>query len=123
MKYKSLSLVKPNGSNIRDGKKTIEVRSWKPDIPLGEDLLIIENEKRLDREGEVDPNGKAVAIVKIKNVREFLESDIEAAFASSWAPNYYSWELEDIRPLEDGEPLLAARGIYELDVSNRDLGD
>ena len=48
--------------------------------------------------GEIDPDGQAVALVKIKNVRPYLESDIPLACASRWEPGYYSWELTDIRP-------------------------
>jgi hypothetical protein len=118
---KALSIVSPNGSKIANGEKTIEVRSWKPTIPLGEDLLIVENQKFLRLEGEVDPNGKPVALVKIKHVRAFLESDVEAACASRWEPGYYSWELEDVRPIFTNQSVVAERGIYEVNLRIEDL--
>jgi hypothetical protein len=116
MKMKAISIVYPSGSKIAKGEKTIEVRSWKPTIELGQDLLIVENNTFLRADGESDPNGTAVAIVKIKNVREYLESDIPAACASRWEQGYYSWELEDVRTIELQSKVLAARGIYEIEL-------
>jgi hypothetical protein len=66
---KDLSIVSPSRTKIARGEKTIEVRSWTPNIAMGEDLLIVENQNFLHSEGEADPNGKPVAIVKIKNIR------------------------------------------------------
>ena len=100
-RYKAISIVTPHGTNIAKGIKTLEVRSWKPTIPLHSDILIIENENYLTKEDEIDPNGKAVALVKIKNVRKFNKEDIKNACASYWAEGYYSWELYDIRPIKD----------------------
>lgn len=112
---KALSIVSPHGTNIALGKKTIEVRSWLPPENFNEDLIIVENHHYLHNDGDTDPNGKAVAIVKIKRTREFLESDIPAAMATRWEPGYYSWELVDVRPLDSKQMVLAARGIYDLD--------
>ena len=39
----ALSIVAPNGANIAAGRKTLEIRSWRPPrLPL-RDLLIVEN--------------------------------------------------------------------------------
>jgi hypothetical protein len=118
MELKALSTVFPGGTNIAQGKKTIEVRSWLPPSDFNEDLVIVENKKFLREEGDVDPEGIAVAIVKIKLTREYLESDITVAMASRWEPGYYSWELMDVRPITPPKPALAARGIYKLELSN-----
>ncbi|MGZ3775570.1 MAG: ASCH domain-containing protein [Pseudobdellovibrionaceae bacterium] len=112
---KAISIVSPNGSKIAKGEKTIEVRSWLPTIELGHDLLIVENNKFLRADGEIDPDGTPIAIVKIKKVREYLESDIPAACASRWEPGYFSWELEDVRPIQSRSKVIAARGIYDVD--------
>lgn len=117
MKLKALSIVYPGGQMIASGKKTIEVRSWRPPTDLTGDLLIVENHKFLKSEGELDPDGRPVAIVKIKNVRDYVESDIPAACASRWDPGYYSWELVDVRPVTSDEKVLAARGIYDLEIA------
>lgn len=116
MKYNSLSIIYPNGSNIANRLKTIEVRSWMPAIPLHTDLLIIENEKYLKDDDEIDLNGRAVAIVKIKSVRSFVKEDIEKACANYWAKDYYSWELYDIRPFSYPEKLPAKKSIYTLEL-------
>jgi hypothetical protein len=115
MRLKALSIVAPSGTKIANGQKTIEVRSWKPTLSPNEDLLIVENTKFLRQEGDTDPMGKAVAIVKVKAVREYLKSDIRAACASSWDTGYYSWLLTDIRPVESEATILAARNIYDVD--------
>ncbi|MDX9731054.1 MAG: ASCH domain-containing protein [Bdellovibrionales bacterium] len=84
MKFKALSIVFPGGQKIASGQKTIEVRSWLPPEDLKGDLLIVENHKFLHQEGETDPSGRPVALVKIKSVREYVEADIPAACASRW---------------------------------------
>lgn len=118
MKFKALSIVYPSGSKIATGEKTIEVRSWRPPDNFNEDLLIIENNKFLRQEGETDPNGRPVAIVRIRAVRPYIESDIPAACASRWEDGYYSWELMDVRPITSNQQVLAARGIYEVNLEN-----
>ncbi|MEA9357002.1 ASCH domain-containing protein [Bacteriovorax sp. PP10] len=116
MELNALSIVFPGGTNIAQGKKTIEVRSWLPPLDFHGDLVIVENKKFLREDGDVDPEGVAVAIVKIKLTREYLESDIPAAMASRWEPGYYSWELMDVRPINPPGPVLAARGIYKIEL-------
>lgn len=78
---KAISVVSPAGKNIALGKKTLEIRKWAPNIGCNEDLLVVENHNYLLKDGN-DEMGKAVAIVKVKNVRPFVESDIDAACAS-----------------------------------------
>ena len=116
MKFKTLSIVYPNGTKIARGEKTIEVRSWHPPADFEGDLLIVENKKILRNEGETDLEGTPVALVKIKKVRTYEDSDILAACASKWEPGYFSWELTDIRPLNSSLQVLAARGIYEIEL-------
>lgn len=113
---KALSIVAPNGLKIATGQKVLEVRSWLPTIEAGEDLLIVENDIFLRTDGQTDDNGRPVAVVKIKNVRPYVESDIPLACASRWEPGYYSWELTEVRPIKPSDrKVLAARGIYEVD--------
>jgi hypothetical protein len=99
----------------------VEVRSWKPEIGPDEDLLVIQNERYLRRDGDTDPEGCAVALVKVATVRPYLKSDIRCACATRWDPGYYAWELKDVRPVSCAEPLLAARGIYDLEVDGLTL--
>jgi hypothetical protein len=111
---KALSIVFPSGTKIANGEKTIEVRSWKPPEDFEGDLLIVENNIFLKNENDIDPNGRPVALVKIRRVREYLESDIVAACASRWEPGYFSWELYAVRPIDSNRKVLAARGIYDV---------
>lgn len=119
LKFKALSIVYPSGTKIARGEKTIEVRSWRPPEDFNEDLLLIENKNFLRQEGETDPDGTPIAIVKIKNVRPFTEADITAACATRWEPEYYSWELTDVRPITNHEKIIAARGIYEVELKSK----
>lgn len=117
MKFKTLSIVYPSGTKIARGEKTIEVRSWQPPVDFEGDLLIVENKNFLRNEEDTDPEGTPVALVKIKKVRTYEESDISAACASRWEPGYFSWELTDVRPLNSTTQVLAARGIYETELN------
>lgn len=118
-RFQALSIVYPSGTKIARGEKTIEVRSWLPPEGFNEDLLIIENKIFLRKEGEIDHDGTLVAIVKIKNVRPFEKSDVAAACATKWEPGYYSWELTDVRPVNSLEKVIAARGIYQVELKEK----
>ncbi len=72
---KALSIVRPSGSRIASGEKTLEVRRWKPNLARSEDLLIVENGRFLHDDGDHDENGTPVAIVKVKTVRPFTLAD------------------------------------------------
>ncbi|MBC8953581.1 ASCH domain-containing protein [Xenorhabdus sp. PB62.4] len=95
---KAISIVAPAGQNIAAGKKTLEIRKWYPNLPDNEDLLIIENQHYLLKDGD-EEIGKAVAIVKIRNIRPFEEQDIEAACASS----------NDTKHVQCNPPFIAKR--------------
>lgn len=112
---KALSIVRPSGSRIASGEKTIEVRRWEPNLASSDDLLIVENGRFLHREGDKDENGIPVAIVKVTTVRPFTLSDMEAACASYFEEGWLAWELTDVRPIQSPVAVIAARGIYEVD--------
>ena len=113
--FKALSIVTPNGGRIACGQKTLEVRRWHPYLDPTEDLLIVENGRFLQVDGEED-DGLAVAIVRVKSVRPFVEADIPAACASSYADGWLAWELTDVRPITPPVPARAARGIYQVNL-------
>lgn len=118
---KALSIVAPNGKKIANGLKTLEIRRWRANLCRDEDLLIVENRRYLHSEGEVDPEGTAVAIVKIAAIRPFLAADVEAACASYHEDGWLAWELADIRPIPRLVTVIAARGIYEVELCATDL--
>lgn len=123
MKIKALSVVAPSGSLIACGEKTLEVRRWQPDITPDEDLLIIENRNYLYQDGEEDPQGRAVALVRIKIVRKFEQTDIAAARASYYEDGWLAWELTDIRPVSYDQNIIAVRGIYQVEFDDVLLKD
>lgn len=116
--YRALSVVAPAGAKIRDGRKRIEVRQWRPDeLPL-RNLLIVENGIRLSSKGVCeDPNGRAVALVDVVAVDEWRESELAAATAPYWEPGWLAWHLENVRPVEYSHPVPAKLRVYEVEVS------
>ena len=113
---KALSLVKPSGSRIASGEKTLEVRRWHPELEPWEDLLIVQNGRFLHNEGEEDTDGLGVAIVRVKAVRPFVPADMQAACASRFAEGWLAWELSHVRPITPPVRVRAARGIYTVEI-------
>lgn len=116
--YRALSVVTPAGSRIRSGRKTIEVRQWRPDeLPL-RDLLIVENDIRLSRSDVTeDPNGRVVALVDVVAVTDWIEDHLAASCAPYWDDGWLAWHLENIRPVDLNDPVPAKRRLYELKLS------
>ena len=115
---KALSVVSPGGSRIAAGIKTIEVRRWRPNLTPSEDLLIVESDRFLHEPGDEDPNGRAVALVKVARVRPFVAEDVTAAMASAFEEGWLAWELADVRPVHSSRPArAAAQGIYEVEFA------
>jgi hypothetical protein len=118
MIYRALSMVEPAGQLIRSGRKTIEVRQWKPEagLPLF-DLLIIQNKKRLSRNGVgADPDGVAVALVDVVKIRKWEARDLEAACGETFEEGWLAWELQNVRPLDYPLPVPACLRIYKVDL-------
>ncbi|WP_268871327.1 ASCH domain-containing protein [Brucella intermedia] len=107
-------MVRPSGSLIASGKKTLEVRRWEPNLLPSDDLLIVENDRFLLHDGDYDEDGVPVAIVKVKAVRPFMLSDVKAACASYFEEGWLVWELAEVRPVRSTVPVIAARGLYEV---------
>ncbi|MEL5345674.1 ASCH domain-containing protein [Serratia nevei] len=78
---KALSVVRPAGTQIANGLKTLEVRRWKPEIQAGEEILLVENENFLTVD-EQEETGEAVAVITLGEVRAFRQEDIPQACAS-----------------------------------------
>ncbi|MBU8544130.1 MULTISPECIES: ASCH domain-containing protein [Roseomonadaceae] len=114
---RALSVVRPGGSLIAAGQKTLEVRRWAPELSPTDDLLIVENGRFLRQDGDEDPNGMAVAVVRVKAIRPFIAADMTAACASFFEEGWLAWELSNLRPLPPGRRLRAARRIYEVDFT------
>lgn len=111
----ALSVVAPWGERISAGIKTIEVRSWRPiQLPI-DDLLIVENQRRLTRAGDTDADGRAVAVVRIAEVHVWSIEEAEAA-CSTWETGWFAWVIENVRPIDPPFQVLAARKIYNVTV-------
>lgn len=110
----ALSIVSPHGWNIATGRKTIEVRSWRPEtLPL-KDLLIVENHIYLTQDNPTDPKGIALALVDVIEAHEWSESEVEAACSNGWQPGYWAWSLSNIRPVLKPFGVAAKRKLYEV---------
>lgn len=119
---KALAVFHPGGSRIATGEQTIEVRSWRPALAEGEDLVIVETHRRLQSEGDIDLNGRIVAVVKVRAVRPFGVPDLGRACALFFEEGQFAWELTDARPVRpQRHPVPATRGIYQLDATLEDL--
>ena len=117
-RYLALSIVAPHGRNIAIGRKTLEVRSWRPPrLPLT-DLVIVENDVFLLEDGQTDPGGRAVALVDVTLVEPWQPADLAAACATRWEAGYHAWHLRNVRPLAYDRPVLAARKLYEVDLDD-----
>jgi hypothetical protein len=114
--YTALSVVAPHGENIALGHKTIEVRSWRPPTSSIKNLLIVENKIYLTQDGQIDFDGRAVAIVDVVSIEPWLPSQVVSACSTGWQPGYYAWHLDNVRPLNTLQKVMAARKLYDIDV-------
>lgn len=120
MNYQAISILNPAVENIINGSKTIEIRSWKPDtIPL-KNVVLVQNEKYLVNQNDFDL-GTALAVVDFVSVREwsydeFLMQNTNTTLNKKWAPGYFIWEIDNIRPLNKAVECVARKGIYLIDL-------
>lgn len=112
----ALSIVAPHGSNIAAGKKTLEVRSWRPESLPIRDLLIVENSHFLSADNPIDLNGKAVAMVDVIEIHEWQPYEVEAACSSGWEPGYWAWSLSNVRPITGGATVPAKMKLYQIEL-------
>lgn len=114
----ALSIVAPNGAHIAAGRKTLEIRTWRPEhLPL-RNLLIVENCIFLTEEDQRDPDGTAVALVDIEEVHAWQASELAAACASQWTPDMWAWHVTHVRPIGGDFRVVACRKLYEVQVSD-----
>ena len=100
----------------------MEVRSWLPPTLPIKDLLIVENTNFLTDGFQVDPHGRAVALVDVRLVEPWLPSQVEPACSSGWQPGYFAWHLENVRPLASTGPVWAKRKLYEVELPHAGCG-
>ena len=116
-KFSALSIVSPGGKKILEGKKTLEIRQWQPDVLPLKNLVIVQNEKRLSSSGiSEDPDGMAIAMVDIIEVRPWKENDLEASCGSYWEDGWLAWEIVNVRPINYSQPVPAKLRIYDIEL-------
>jgi hypothetical protein len=79
-------------------------------------LLIVENGTYLSSEHPEDPNGRAVALVDVIGVHDWLESEVEAACSSGWQDGYLAWVLFNVKPLSGSQVVPARLRLYEVEA-------
>jgi hypothetical protein len=113
MTFEALSIVYPAATKIARKEKVLEIRSWRPPrVPLL-NLVMVENHRRLERDGDADPEGLAVAIVDIVGVRDWTEEDAQRD-GNTFAPGYFAWVIANVRPIAVPFRVPAERLIYRI---------
>ena len=113
--YTALSIVAPNAERIAKKIKTLEVRSWQPEMLPLKDLMIVENQNFLLNDGDEDV-GFAVALVDIESVHPWQSDEVDAAGATYWAEGYLAWLISNIRPVAQPLHTIAKRKLYRIEL-------
>ena len=113
--YTALSMVAPNAERIAKKVKTLELRSWQPEMLPLKDLIIVENQHFLLNDGDEDV-GFAVALVDIESVHPWQSDEVDAACATYWAEGYLAWLISNIRPVAQPLHTIAKRKLYRIEL-------
>ncbi|TMX42473.1 ASCH domain-containing protein [Vibrio rotiferianus] len=115
-RLKALSVVEPWGSMIADEIKLLEIRSWEPEqLPLV-NVALVQNTKRLTKDGDEDFDGRVIAIIDIVSCAPWEKEDCrysgcdESDFEEGWL----AWKLANIRKLDAPVIAVAKRKFYDL---------
>jgi hypothetical protein len=109
---KALVVRQPWAAMIADGRKTIEVRSWR--TSFRGDLLIIAARCNQGTEHGM-PRGVTVGLVRLMECRSMRPEDEPAAFVT-YQPGQWAWVLELIRTLPP-VPIRGMRGVFEANFT------
>jgi hypothetical protein len=115
-RLKALSVVEPWGSMIADERKLLEIRSWEPDHLPMLNVALVQNTKRLTKDGDEDFDGRVVAIIDIVSCVPWEKEDCrhsgcdESDFEEGWL----AWKLVNIRKLDAPVIAVAKRKFYDL---------
>lgn len=103
---KALSVRQPWANLIAAGAKTIETRRWATNYRGP--ILIISS-----KTPAIEPAGKAVAMVELRDCRPMRPSDAAAA-RCDYAPGLFAWVLGNV---ERVEPVVVRGhiGLFEVD--------
>ncbi|EGQ8019979.1 ASCH domain-containing protein [Vibrio alginolyticus] len=113
---KALSVVKPWGTMIADEIKSLEVRGWVPEQLPMLSVALVQNNKRLTKNGDEDVDGEVVAVIDIVSCVPWVKEDCkfsgcdESEFKDGWL----AWRLSNIRKLNNPVSATAKRKFYNL---------
>lgn len=116
MNLKALSVVAPAGDWISKKKKSIEVRSWTPEITPLLDVAIVQNHNYLSKDCPEDKNGYIVAIVDFEKVEPWKKDQQQLALSNNWSPGYYGWHITNVRTISPPIKATAKLKIYDVYV-------
>ena len=106
---KALSVKQPWANLIAEGRKTLEIRSWRTNL-RGEILIV---SSRKGGRGIEGPFGVTLCRVDIVDVRRFTPSDEPLAHLD-WSPGLWAWVLRNPVRIEQ-RPVLGKLGIFEVE--------
>lgn len=115
---KAISVVEPWGTMIADGIKSLEIRGWAPEQLPVQNIALVQNNKRLTKNGDED-DGEVVAIIDIVSCAPWVKEDCkfsgcdESEFEEGWL----AWKLKNIRKLDNPVSAIAKRKFYYLSDS------
>ncbi|MBM4950863.1 ASCH domain-containing protein [Vibrio parahaemolyticus] len=113
---KALSVVEPWGTMIANGTKSLEIRSWSPELLPILNVALVQNNTRLTRGDDEDVDGRVVAVVDIVSCEPWKKEDCkhsgcdESEFEEGWL----AWKLRNIRKLNNPVNAIAKRKFYDL---------
>jgi len=105
--YRALSLKQPWANLIRDGRKTIETRTWATSY-RGELLLCASKMPR------IEPFGCAICLVELIDCRPMRRKDWRAACIEPYEPAF-GWHLANIRPVPP-VPVCGSLQIFSVEL-------
>ncbi|EJL6752071.1 hypothetical protein ACIL2V_004740 [Vibrio alginolyticus] len=86
----ALSVVKPWGTMIADEIKSLEIRGWAPEQLPMLSVALVQNNKRLTKNGDEDVDGEVVAVIDIVSCVPWVKEDCkfsgcdESEFEDGW---------------------------------------
>ncbi|MBE3109345.1 MAG: ASCH domain-containing protein [Acidobacteria bacterium] len=102
---KALSMVAPYGQLIRDGKKTIETRTWKPPY-LGPVLFVC------SKTVPCPEAGMALCVADVTGFRKMIEADEVRACCLTYGMAW-SWFLSNVRRVKPF-PVRGWLGLFDV---------
>lgn len=121
---RTIVLRQPWASLVLEGKKTIELRTWHTNyrgpvlIVAGKGIDHADAKRHGWRDG---PRGVALCIVDLVDIRPATLADEQSAGCRPDAAREFAWIVRNPRAVAQ-VPMLGRLGLYEVDVTESELG-